>query len=85
MGRYALDGRIIGITGSTGGLGAALSQGLLAKGARLALFDIDGDAAQAQARTLGPNAHSWKADVRSLPELEQAMNEAARHFGEWTS
>jgi NAD(P)-dependent dehydrogenase (short-subunit alcohol dehydrogenase family) len=81
MGRYALDGRIIGITGSTGGLGAALSQGLLAKGARLALFDIDGDAAQAQARTLGPNAHSWKADVRSLPELEQAMNEAARHFG----
>ena len=47
MAFYNLDGRVVAITGSTGGLGSAVCQALLDKGAKLALFDMDGAAVEA--------------------------------------
>jgi len=83
MPRYSLDGRTVLITGSTGGLGAAVAQALRARGAKLALLDIDGTAAQAQAAALGPEnlSRGWAADVRQLDSVETAVNAAASHFG----
>jgi NAD(P)-dependent dehydrogenase (short-subunit alcohol dehydrogenase family) len=83
MTRYDLAGRTVAITGSTGGLGTALAEALRARGANLALLDLDADQAQKQARGLGPDtvAHGWRADVRDLGSLQAALTGAAAHFG----
>lgn len=81
MAHYDLNGRVAVITGSTGGLGTAVCAALIAKGAKIALFDMDEAAVKAQASALGANARGWKVDVRSLDSLQQAMDEAADHFG----
>jgi NAD(P)-dependent dehydrogenase (short-subunit alcohol dehydrogenase family) len=83
MAHYDLKGRVVAITGSTGGLGCAVAKALLAKGAKLALFDLDGASTAAQARALGDDrqVRGWPVDVTSLASLETAMDEAARHFG----
>lgn len=78
-----LKDKVVLITGSTGGLGKAAVQALHAKGARLALLDLDLDAVKSQARALGSDdeAAGWVADVTSMESLEIALAEAARHFG----
>lgn len=83
MPHYSLDGRTVLITGSTGGLGAAVAKALRARGAKLALLDVDGDKAEIQAATLGPAnvAQGWAVDVRKLDSLEAAVQAAAAHFG----
>ena len=82
MARYDLTGRVIAITGSTGGLGSEVVKALAQKGARLALFDIDEHAVEAQANALAAHqARGWRVDVRSMESLSRAMSEAARHFG----
>ncbi|MGW0815844.1 SDR family NAD(P)-dependent oxidoreductase [Streptomyces viridiviolaceus] len=83
MARYALAGRTVVLTGSTGGLGAALARALHTRGARLALLDLDQEAATAQAAALGDlaTARAWHADVRDLDGLTATMDEAAGHFG----
>ncbi|MFD6394038.1 hypothetical protein [Nocardia sp. NPDC060259] len=53
MPRYELAGRTVAITGSTGGLGAAVGTSLRARGANLALLDLDGDATHRQTAALG--------------------------------
>jgi NAD(P)-dependent dehydrogenase (short-subunit alcohol dehydrogenase family) len=83
MAKYNLAGRTVAITGSTGGLGAALATALRARGANLALLDLDQDAVDHQAAGLGAGtvARGWAADVRDLAALKEAMNSAAAHFG----
>lgn len=83
MTRYDLTGRTVALTGSAGGLGTALAQALRERGANLALLDLSLEAATAQARALGGDtvARGWQADGRDLASLQQAMDEAATHFG----
>jgi NAD(P)-dependent dehydrogenase (short-subunit alcohol dehydrogenase family) len=83
MTRYDLTGRTVVLTGSTGGLGAALAQALRARGANLALLDLNLEASAAQAQALGgaTAARGWRADVRDLASLHTAMAQAAAHFG----
>ena len=81
--KYDLDGRTVVITGAAGGLGRALAQALRARQANVVLLDIDADAVAAQAETLGGAgvAVGWRADVRDLASLENAMERAADYFG----
>src|SRR6185369_3756320 len=83
MPHYDLSGRVVAITGATGGLGSALARKLLARGARLALFDLDLAAANLLAQELGGErqAWAWRADVRSYQDMQAAMDSAAAHFG----
>ena len=83
MSRYNLAGRTVVLTGSTGGLGAALATALRARGANLALLDLDAAAVQAQADRLGPDsvARGWTVDVRDLDSVQTAIEAAAEHFG----
>ncbi|WP_426342491.1 SDR family NAD(P)-dependent oxidoreductase [Pseudoduganella sp. S-14] len=83
MPHYDLSGRVVAITGATGGLGSALARKLLAKGARLALFDLDLAAAIRLAQELGGERQvwAWRADVRSYQDMQAAMDSAAAHFG----
>ncbi len=72
------------ITGATGGLGRAIATALAARGARLALLDVDLATAEAQAAAIGSldRARAWQVDVRSLPQLAAAMDDVRAHFGQ---
>ncbi|WP_443217662.1 SDR family NAD(P)-dependent oxidoreductase [Saccharothrix sp. CCNWYY140] len=65
-------GRTVVLTGSTGGLGAALAQALRTRGANLALLDLDHEAGAAQAQAVGGAtvARGRRADVRDLASLQ---------------
>ncbi|MFD4314929.1 SDR family NAD(P)-dependent oxidoreductase [Streptomyces sp. NPDC058548] len=83
MRRYDLTGRTVVITGSTGGLGSAVAQALRRRGVHLALLDLDGTAAAAQADALGGSRVAWaaQADVTDLDSVRLAIDRAATHFG----
>lgn len=83
MARYSVTGRTVLITGSTGGLGAALSNELRRRGANLALLDLDAADVAAQAEHLGGEtvAAGFVADVRDMLSLRKAIDDAAAHFG----
>lgn len=83
MKRYELNDRVIVITGATGGLGLAAAQALRAKGAKLALFDLDQTALDRMVVELGGSevAAGWVANVRSMESLTTAMDAAAAYFG----
>lgn len=83
MARYELAGRVVAITGSTGGLGRALAVELRERGAILALMDLDGDAAAAQAAELGGDtvARGYQVNVRDYESVQRAMDAAAADLG----
>lgn len=79
MNRICLKNKVIAITGSTGGLGQALSLELAKKGALLALMDIDSEKLKLQASELSGLA--LEVDVTGLDSIEAAMAKANDHFG----
>lgn len=80
MAHYPLQGRTLFITGGASGIGAEVARQAAAKGARLALVDVDGDAAKRVAESL-PSAIGITADVRDFESLEAAVNETVATFG----
>ncbi len=69
-GEGALAGRTAIVTGAARGIGAAIARLFAAHGATLVLGDLDGAAAQALARSLGPQHQALRADVASLVDAE---------------
>jgi NAD(P)-dependent dehydrogenase (short-subunit alcohol dehydrogenase family) len=80
MAQYPLQGRTLFITGGASGIGAETARRAAAKGARLALVDVDGDSAKRLADTL-PAAIGIQADVRDYESLEAAVQETVDTFG----
>ncbi len=80
---YDLRDKVVLITGSTGGLGKATAQALRAKGAKLALLDLDPAATRQLALELGGEkvAFGCAANVCSLQELEHSFAAVHQHFG----
>ncbi|MGB0211635.1 SDR family NAD(P)-dependent oxidoreductase [Algiphilus sp.] len=83
MAKLELANAVVAITGASGELGRGLAWALSARGARLALMDLDEDTVTEQAQALGDPAHArgWSVDVRSMSALQNAMDAAAAHFG----
>lgn len=65
------------VTGGASGLGYAVAQHLVAKGGRVALFDVDHTKGQAALQALGDSARFFRTDVTS--EDGVAINVAAAH------
>lgn len=83
-----LHGRVAGkraiVTGAGSGIGRAAARRLAHEGARVALLDIDLDAAEAAAAPLrgdGAEAIALRVDVTSERDVEAAVAEAVRAFG----
>lgn len=84
MGRrrpYAIDGRAILITGGARGIGADAARRLIARGARVALVDRDGDAVERTAAELGDRATPFVADVTDFAALQAVVDGAATRLG----
>jgi len=74
-----LDGRVVLITGASGGIGSAAARRLARDGARLVLSDIDGGAVKKLADELGQVAVA--ADVTRAADIEAMVDEVYRRWG----
>lgn len=72
-----LNGKTAIVTGGASGFGAGIAQKFLDEGARVMIVDINGDAVQSMAETLGGGTLSAQADM-SLATDVQALAETAR-------
>lgn len=76
-----LDGKAALITGAARGIGLAIARAYLAEGAKVAIADINLDAARKAAEDLGPNAHAIALDVTRQTSIDAAFAEAIQKMG----
>ena len=77
-----LAGKTAVITGAASGFGRGIAERFAQEGARVAVLDIDGDAAEDVARAIGPAAVALSCDVSKAGEMRQAADAAIEAFGE---
>lgn len=78
---FSLSGKLAVVTGAASGIGAAIAEGFAAKGARVALLDMNLDAAGARAATL-PDARAFACDVTDPASIARAVAEVRAAMGE---
>jgi len=71
-----LDGKTALITGAARGIGLAFAQAYVAEGARVAIADINIEAARAAAAGIGTGAVAVRMDVTDQASIEAAVAEA---------
>ena len=69
------------VAGGGSGLGAATARELAARGARVAVVDLDAGRAEAVAAELGAGAVAYRADVTDEAEVEAAVAATVEAFG----
>jgi len=82
MPRYDLTGKVLLITGASGGIGSAGARKLVAKGAKVALVDLSSDAVGALAAQLpAGSALPFPADVTDVGQMAAAVAATVAEFG----
>jgi NAD(P)-dependent dehydrogenase (short-subunit alcohol dehydrogenase family) len=76
-----LTGKTALITGSARGIGLAFARAYLAEGAEVAIADINLEAAEKAATSLGPKAHAIALDVTRQDSIDAAFAEAVQKMG----
>ena len=77
----ALNGRVVAITGGGRGIGRAIAQALVARGARVAIGDLDRSAAEQAASELGAGAIGLPLDVTDHPGFSAFLDEVEQRLG----
>ncbi|GGW38415.1 D-threitol dehydrogenase [Gemmobacter lanyuensis] len=78
---FSLAGKVAVVTGAASGIGAAIAAAFAAKGARVALLDMNGDAAAAHAATLPGAAGAFACDVTDAASVAGAVQSVQAAFG----
>lgn len=81
MPRYDVNGKVALITGGGRGIGLGIATALAARGASIALVDIQDDAVQDAAARLPGGAIGLTADVTDVEAIEAAVAAAVERFG----
>ena len=79
MSRYSaidLDGALVAVTGAARGIGLETAKAFAAKGAYVALGDLDEDLAVAAAKEIGPRASGHRLDVVDRESFAQFLEAA---------
>jgi len=74
-----LEGRVAAVTGGGSGIGKAICVRLAAEGAKVAVLDVDGEAAKQTADLIGGVA--VQADVSESASVERALEQAEAELG----
>ncbi|MDQ2755362.1 MAG: D-threitol dehydrogenase [Actinomycetota bacterium] len=78
---FGVDDRVAVITGGASGIGYAVAEAFVARGARVALLDLDGPAAQAAAAGLGGDQRGFACDVSDPESVNAAVGEVVAAYG----
>ena len=76
-----LEGKTALVTGAGSGIGKCIAETYAREGARVALADINVDAAKAAARAIGNNAIAMRCDVTKKADFAAAVAETLSVFG----
>lgn len=76
-----LSGKVIAITGGARGIGLATARAAHARGARVAIGDVDGGAAKEAAASLGEDVLALELDVTDEKSFTAFLGEVERRFG----
>jgi 3-oxoacyl-[acyl-carrier protein] reductase len=76
-----LDGKTALVTGAGSGIGKCIAETYAREGARVALADINPDAAKAAARTIGNNAIALRCDVSKKADFIAVVEGTLSAFG----
>jgi len=76
-----LEGKVAVITGAASGIGAAVAETFVAKGASVAVVDLDAKAAQAAATRLGGGCRAFACDVSDPTSVTGAVEAVVTAYG----
>lgn len=75
MSKQLFRGELALVTGGGAGMGEALAREFAARGARVAVTDVDAAAAESVARSLAGDGHSaWQLDVTEVDQIADVRN-----------
>ena len=81
-----MKGKVIVITGGASGMGAAMAKDFAARGAKVAIYDLNEEKGQALLTEIdSANAVFNKVDVTNKAEIEKTTAEVEQRFGPLTS
>jgi 3-oxoacyl-[acyl-carrier protein] reductase len=76
-----LEGKTALITGAGSGIGKCIAETYVREGARVAVVDLDAEAAKSVARSIGNNAIALRCDVSKKADIDAAVEETRAAFG----
>lgn len=79
---FPLTGKIALVTGGASGIGAAIAEAFAAKGATVAVLDINVDIAKGKADALGHGARPFACDVSDPASVTKAVDAVLSAFGQ---
>lgn len=79
---FGLDGKVALVTGGASGIGGAISEAFTSKGARVAIADVNVDAAKRHADTVGKGSKLFRCDVSDPDSVARAVVAVIAEFGQ---
>jgi NAD(P)-dependent dehydrogenase (short-subunit alcohol dehydrogenase family) len=78
---FGLENKVAIVTGGASGIGAAIAETFALKGAKVAVVDIDGEAAKEKAHELGVGNHGFACDVSDPDTVTSTVAAIVNTFG----
>jgi NAD(P)-dependent dehydrogenase (short-subunit alcohol dehydrogenase family) len=78
---FPLQDKVALVTGGGSGIGAAIASALAAKGSRVAVVDLNADAASEQAANIGGESRGFRCDVSDSASVNETVDAIVEEFG----